>query len=89
MRFDIRRRFRFQCPFLGSGQARFQCGRYELRDLGLDPEDVRQLPIVGLGPEMGIGLRVDELYRHAHGLARSLHASFEDMRHPKFAGDCA
>ena len=44
-------------------------------------KDVSQLPIVGLCPEMGIILRVDQLNSYPHLIGRFLHAAFKNVRY--------
>src|SRR5207249_3273577 len=59
--FGIRRwNFRDR-DFLQSREPRLQSVRNGFRNLALDSEDVGKLSIVGLGPKMGIGQRVDQL----------------------------
>ena len=50
------------------------------RDLGLDVEDVVELAIVGLRPELAILQRVDEPDADPHPLAVALHPALEDAR---------
>ena len=47
------------------------------RDVGLDGEDVVELPVVRLGPEVAIGLGVDELRDDAHAIAGATYAAVE------------
>ena len=56
-------------------------------DLVLDGEDVLELAIVALGPDMGFGLAVDELDGDPDPIARLAYASFGDVVHPELARD--
>jgi hypothetical protein len=48
------------------------------RDVSLDREDIGQLAIVGLGPQVLIGANVDELDNDAHAITSFAHAPVED-----------
>jgi hypothetical protein len=52
-----------------------------LRDFRLDREDIRQLAIVTVRPEMCIRACIDELGGHADAVSGALDAAFEDVRH--------
>src|SRR4029453_4068079 len=45
--------------------------------------DISQLPVVGLGPHMRVGLRVNQLHTDPHLVARSLHLTFKNIRYAK------
>ena len=53
------------------------------------PKDVSQLAIIGLGPEMGIGLRVNQLHIDPHLIGRFLHATLKNVRYAKLLRDLA
>jgi hypothetical protein len=55
-----------------------------LGDLVLDREYVLERPVVALRPDVGSRGNLDELGRHAHLLARLLHAAFEDIVNSEF-----
>ena len=74
---------------LATGKLRLQGLRYSFGDLALDAKDVSQLPIIGLGPEMGIGLRVNQLHIDPHLIGHFLHATFKDVRDAKLLRDLA
>ena len=60
-------------------------------DLGLDLEHVfrRELAIEGLGPQVLVARRVDQLRGDPHALARALHGALEQVRHAQFLADLA
>ena len=64
----------------GAAQLHLQGIGDSFRDLALDRKDIRQFSIEGVGPEMRVGQRVDQLHIHAHLVVRLLHAAFEDVR---------
>ena len=55
------------------------------RDLVLDREDVLEVAVVALGPEVAVGLGVDQLHRDAHPLADLAHAALDDVLHAELA----
>ena len=57
------------------------------RDLAFNREDVGQLAIVNVSPEMAIGRRLDQLDVDAHLVRRTLHATFEDVRDAQLPRD--
>ena len=58
-------------------------------DLALDAKDVSQLPIVGLCPEMGIGLHVNQLHIDPHLIGYFLDATLKDVRDTELLRDLA
>ena len=56
-------------------------------DLVLDGENVFELSVVALGPDVGFSLAVDELHGHSDPVHRLAHASLDDVVDPEFAGD--
>jgi hypothetical protein len=46
----------------------------------LHRKDVSQLPIIGLSPELGIGLGVNQLHIDTHLIGRFLHATLKNVR---------
>jgi hypothetical protein len=60
-----------------AGQRRNDRGR----DLVLDGEDVLELAVVALRPDVPVGLGVDELDGDAHPVARLAHAALRDILH--------
>jgi hypothetical protein len=75
-------------PFDGI-EMRFHSGHDALRDVVLDREDVLQLPIVSLGPDVVAGFRVDQLARDANAPARGPDAAFQHVAHAQGARDLA
>src|SRR5439155_570491 len=61
--------------------------RDSFSDLTLDAKDVSQPPIIGLGPEVGIGLRVNQLNIDSHLIGRFLDATLKNVRYPKLLRD--
>ena len=59
------------------------------RHLVLDRENVLELAVVALGPDMRFGLAVDELDGDAHAVGGLAHASFHDVVDAEFLGDAA
>ena len=57
------------------------------RDLVLDGEDVLELPVVGLGPELVAVLDVHELGRDADAVPDLAHAALEHGRHAELLAD--
>jgi hypothetical protein len=60
-----------------------------LGDLALDGEDIGQIAIVGLCPQMRVGPRVEQLRIYPHFIGRALHAPFDDMCHAELLSDLA
>src|SRR5262245_57456417 len=86
---DIRRRRLFNGTLLGWRKLRLQLVGDGFCDLALDRENVCQIAIVRLRPEMSIGARVDQLRIYSHAIANTLDASFHNMRDAKFISDLA
>src|SRR5208282_1154103 len=57
------------------------------RHLVLDGENVLELSIVPFGPEMRLGLAVDELHRDPDAIRRLSHTSFRDVVDAEFSCD--
>ena len=55
--------------------------------LTLNDKDVGQIPIVGVGPKMGIGLRVNQLYIDPDLIGRFLHGTLNNVCHAKLLCD--
>ena len=81
---------------LGIGRARLRRGaeQFDLqlpdhvgRDLVLDGEDVVELAVVGLRPQLGAGRRIDQLHGDPHRVAGPAHRAFQYVRHVQGAGD--
>ena len=61
--------------------------RDSFSDLCLHAKGVSELSIIGLGPEMGIGLRVYQLNVYPHLIGRLLNAAFKDVCYAKLLCD--
>ena len=55
----------------------------------MDGEDIGQIAIVGLRPQMRVGPRIDQLRIYPHFVGRALHTAFDDMRHAELLPDLA
>ena len=56
-------------------------------DFVLQLENIGELAVVSLGPQMIAERRVDELPGHANAVRRFAHASFENVAHAQLPGD--
>ena len=56
-------------------------------DFALDPEDVDELAVVGIGPQMRIAGRLDKLDVDAHLIGSFLDAALQDVGHAKLLRD--
>ena len=54
------------------------------RDFALNSENIGQIAIVSLRPEMRIGARIDQLRVYSHAIASTLNTSFHDVHDAKF-----
>ena len=57
------------------------------RDLVLDREDVVELAVVGLRPQVRVGAGLDQLRRDPDRVARLAHRAFQHVRHVQRARD--
>src|SRR6516162_5445469 len=71
----------------GARQRRLDRGGDARSDVVLHREDVGQISIVTLGPEMGAGGNIDKLAADAHPLPGSAHATLEDIADAKVAAN--
>ena len=72
---------------LATGELRLQRFRYSFGDLAFNPKDVSQLLVVGVCPEKGIGLRVNQLHIDPHLIGRFLHATLKNVRYAQLLRD--
>src|ERR1700730_15196549 len=72
---------------LGAGQRWLDRGGDTRGDVVLHREDVSQIAVVTLGPEMGTGGCIDQLAGDAHALPGPAHAALEDIADTKVATD--
>ncbi len=70
-------------------EFRFQSGRDLLGDITLDGEDIPQVAVVGLGPQMRVRAHFYQLGRNPHLAASTPHASFENISNPQLLSDLA
>ena len=63
------------------------CFDHRGRDLVLDREDVVELAVVGLRPQVRVGAGADQLRGDPHRVARLAHGAFEHVRHVQRARD--
>src|SRR5215469_5063262 len=72
---------------LGIGDSRSNSNRHRLADFVLHHEDVGEIAIVALRPDVLAGLGLDQLRRDADAVARFAETAFQDITHPQFAPD--
>src|SRR4029077_4051486 len=72
---------------LATGELRPQRLCDSFGDLALNPKDVSQLAIVGIGPQVGIGLRVNQLHIDPDLVGRSLYTTLQNVGYPKLLRD--
>src|SRR6516225_4220300 len=83
----VLRPFRDYALDFGAGQRWLdRCGDTR-GDVVLHREDVSQIPVVTLGPEMGTGGCIDQLAADAHPLSGPAQATLEDIADTKVAAD--
>ena len=81
------RRLSYGAPELGIADGRGNRDRNGLGDFVLHREDVGEIAIVALGPDVVAGFGFDELCADADAIARLPHAAFEHVAHTKLAPD--
>ena len=81
------RRLAARPGMLGGEQLRPDAADDARRDLVLDGEDIVEVAVVAVAPEMAAGGRVDELGGDADAVARLAHAPLEHVAHAKLAAD--
>ena len=72
-----------------TGELGLQRLRYSFGNLALYLKDINQVAIIGLCPEVGIGLRVNQLHIDPHLTSYFLHATLNNVRHAKLLRDLA
>ena len=72
---------------LGVGNGRGDRDRHRLGDLVLHRENVGEIAVVALGPDMIAGLGLDQLRGDPDAVAGFAHAAFEHIAHAQFAPD--
>jgi len=58
-----------------------------LRHLALQPQDIAEIPLIRLRPEVLIRRGLDQLGRDPHAVARAHHRSFHNTIHPQLPGN--
>src|SRR6516165_2775623 len=71
----------------GARQRRLDSGRDARSDVVLHREDISEVTVVSLSPEMGAGSNIDKLGADAHALPGSAYATFEDIADAKVAAN--
>src|SRR5262249_486870 len=71
----------------GSDKLKVKGYSNSVRDLILKREQIARVRVEPLGPEMGVGLRVDQLGIDADLIARTPDAPFENVTHTKLSAD--
>ena len=57
------------------------------RHVALDREDVGELAVVRLGPDVAVGLGIDQLRHHPHPVTSPPHAPLEQRPHAESLAD--
>src|ERR1700732_2210795 len=81
-------------PRLDLEQFRLDCACNALGDLVLNGEDIGEVPVIPLGPDVRSGSCVNQLRRDANPVRRFPHAAFQHITYPQLAAhllhvDCA
>src|SRR3954447_23373759 len=84
---QARRRLAMRAKILRRVNLRLDRGDDALGDLVLHREDVDELAVVALGPEMAAGRGVVELRGDSHAIVRLAYAALDDVAHAEFLGD--
>src|SRR5216684_982617 len=72
---------------LGIGNGRGDGDRYRFGNLVLHREDIGEIAVVALGPDVVASLRFDQLGGHTDPIAGLTHTAFEHIAHAEFAPD--
>ena len=87
VRAEVERRPAQHALALVRRQLRPERGGDAQRDLALDLEDVRHLPVEAVGPEQTFGIESDELRDDAHAVAGATYAAVEHRRRAERVAD--
>src|SRR5262249_46486687 len=68
---------------LGGEHARLDCADHACGDLVLKIEDIVELSVVAISPEVAAAGGIDELASDANAVTALAHASFKDVAHAK------
>ena len=58
-----------------------------LSEICLNRKNISHIAVVIVGPDVFVGVGVDQLHVHAHFVSRSAHASFENIGHTERLAD--
>src|SRR5215510_10741609 len=83
VRLGVTGRLLLDSGLLLGGEGERQRSSYLLRYLALHLEDIRQLAIKRVAPQVFLGLRVDEMHHDARPRAGSADAAFENGAYPE------
>src|SRR5262249_23526911 len=70
-----------------TGQLRLQRFGDRCRDVAFDCENISQFAVVSVRPELGTGLRVDQLHIDPHLIGRFLDATLKNVRYAELLRD--
>ena|SRR5207249_2109849 len=87
MRLTVFGGMRCDGALLGTGEPCLEGAGNFPGDLTFDSEDIGQLAIEVIGPQMGISLRINQLNIHSYLVGRPLHRAFEDVCDAKLLRD--
>src|SRR4029077_17536955 len=80
---NVASRALLDCVLLRRRELGLQLVGYRFGDLTLNREDIGEVAVVSLRPEMRIVAGIDQLRVHPHATAHALHAAFHQMRDPE------
>src|SRR6266446_2762579 len=80
---DVLRRTNLNRCFFLRSKTRLELGHNLLCDLALDRKDIRELPVVMLRPNLGIGRGIEYLGLDANTIVGTLHAAFQKVANAK------
>ena len=84
---NVLRRLSAHAHLLIKRELRLERDGNAQRNVGLDGENVRQLPVVRLHPQMLVIFDVDELCDDPHVVTRAPHAAIQEDRGPQRRSD--
>src|SRR5206468_6760918 len=89
VRFGVRRAALLERPLFFRQELELERTYDGFRNLILDRENVGQIAIVALGPQMIAGRTVDQLRSDAHATAGLAHTALKNMADPELPPDVA
>ncbi len=84
---EILRRAGLRADTLGLQELRLDCSDNLPGDFVLQGEDVCQIAVVAVGPDVVIRRGIDQLRGNAHTITALAHAALQHVAHAQFAGD--